>query len=234
MQLPNSLRVITNNNMDKLVDEDIRLKEQNLNVENSVIRLNIYLNYSCYFQDLTGPLFVENYSQRNEPPKAFALQNFKHNEPFGKLQVLKSGRVVLKVGNRQLDVITTSPSQEYDIGAVFDHQGIMQTNPQQAKPPLSQRTSTLNILGQINQYFSAFYDYNNILDELSPDVTGFQKQIVQQEPIEVDLTADQPENPPLKESPKKKKSSEKQKTSSKKRPTVKREPRELRKRKSKK
>ncbi|KAE9555649.1 hypothetical protein FO519_001120 [Halicephalobus sp. NKZ332] len=221
MQLPSSLRVMNNDNVDKLVDEDIRLKEQNLNVENP---------------DLTGPLFVENYSQRNEPPKASALQNFKHDQPFGKIQVFKSGRVVLKIGNRQLDIITTSPSQEHDMGAIFDHQGIMRTNPQQVKPPLNQRIPTLNILGKIDQYFSAFYDYNSILEELSPDINGFDKKVARQEPVEVDLTVDQPENLPSRESSKRKKPSEKQKSkmTSKKRPTVKAEPRELRKRKSRK
>ena len=75
----------------------------------------------------------------------------------------------MKIGNRQLDVVTTSPSQEFDVGAIFDHQETTQGNFQQGKFSVNQKPPSMNILGRINQYFSAFYDYNKVLDDLSLD-----------------------------------------------------------------
>ncbi|KAE9553967.1 hypothetical protein FO519_002831 [Halicephalobus sp. NKZ332] len=141
MQLPNSLRTITNENKNNLVDEDVKLKEQNELDENGV--------------------------PKGEQLKVLVLQNFQHDQPFGKIQILKSGRIVLKIGNRRLDIVTTSPIQEHDVGAIVDHQETMQGNFQQGRFSVNQKPSSMHVLGKVNQYFSAFYDYSKVLDELS-------------------------------------------------------------------
>uniref|UniRef100_A0AC34Q9D2 Uncharacterized protein n=1 Tax=Panagrolaimus sp. JU765 TaxID=591449 RepID=A0AC34Q9D2_9BILA len=198
IQLPNSLRVFDHKTLTNDDNKDLKVDE---------------IGKNKYEQDFNTPLFVNNNSRQRQIPQTLALANFNHEIPFGKLQLLKSGRIVLKIANRQFDLVSYGNKKEYNLAAIFDFEGLMETNPKKQKPPQNQRQPTLKILGQIDHCFSAFYDYSKILENVPQNIPKpKQMEILPGKPIEVDLTKDPEKKVPDMKNAKKQRSYSKKKT----------------------
>uniref|UniRef100_A0AC34Q7B9 Uncharacterized protein n=1 Tax=Panagrolaimus sp. JU765 TaxID=591449 RepID=A0AC34Q7B9_9BILA len=152
-QLPNSLKVLTAKNVDDTL-EDLLVAKQNVQKEENDI----------------GP-----HSEKKSKTRYHCLQNFHHTQPFGKIQLLKSGRVVLRIGDRVLDLCLASNRYEANIGAIFESEGF------DGKPKASRRDSMFDgyqnkiySLGMIEHYFTTFYDYEKIFEVADEnDETGW-------------------------------------------------------------
>uniref|UniRef100_A0A7E4UQ87 RNA polymerase III Rpc4 n=1 Tax=Panagrellus redivivus TaxID=6233 RepID=A0A7E4UQ87_PANRE len=158
IQLPNSLRSFTSMNKDT-IDEDIRVSD-----------LNVGLN------DEETPATIKGVKQEAVKHRYHCLAGFASDKPFGKLQLLKSGRVVLRVGHRVFDVCSTSNNRESQVGAIFELDaseegpkssvlGVSRARPVDVEMA-STPTDQIHMLGKVEHYFSAYYDYEKIFEEL--------------------------------------------------------------------
>uniref|UniRef100_A0A914PME1 Uncharacterized protein n=1 Tax=Panagrolaimus davidi TaxID=227884 RepID=A0A914PME1_9BILA len=100
-------------------------------------------------------------------PRYHILTQFSEDEPFGKLQLLKSGRVVLRVGNRVFDVCTSTQNHDTHVGAIFEHETIEEksrasTNTNEnraAAAPSNNHQDNLFLIGKIEYFFTASESY---------------------------------------------------------------------------
>jgi hypothetical protein len=169
MQIPNSLRVFNHENVGEVEDKDISLEKQNSS--------NFINDAEIHFQQ----------KQRNFH-KPLALAGFSNSQPFGKLLLLKSGKIVLQVGGRRFDVVSTSPYHDHQTAVIVDFTGSttsQQNMPSSSSSSLQPNKMALHSLGRIQHVFSAFYNYSKILETLPP-LKSSTKCIE-----EVDLTVDQ-------------------------------------------
>ena len=102
-------------------------------------------------------------------PKYHCLTQFSTDKPFGKLQLLKSGRVVLRIGDRTLDVCMSTRSHDAHVGAIFEYETEDKARPS-ASTTNSSRAAQSNedkmfLLGKVDHFFTAYYDYLKILKE---------------------------------------------------------------------
>lgn len=110
-------------------------------------------------------------------PRYHCLTQFSSNQPFGKLQLLKSGRVVLRVGNRVFDVCTSTQNHDTHVGAIFECESAEEKSraPSSSnvhRADASNHQDNLFLLGKIEHFFTAYYDYQKILKELDSVKSG--------------------------------------------------------------
>uniref|UniRef100_A0AC35FFL9 Uncharacterized protein n=1 Tax=Panagrolaimus sp. PS1159 TaxID=55785 RepID=A0AC35FFL9_9BILA len=161
IQIPNSIKTLSNANDGN--SDDIKIAEQNV-LKN----------------DAESELTTTTKSQllKMKKPRYHILTQFSEDEPFGKLQLLKSGRVVLRVGNRVFDVCTSTQNHDTHVGAIFEHETIEEksrasTNTNENRAAASNNhQDNLFLLGKIENFFTAYYDYQKILNELDCAKSG--------------------------------------------------------------
>uniref|UniRef100_A0A914YNG4 Uncharacterized protein n=1 Tax=Panagrolaimus superbus TaxID=310955 RepID=A0A914YNG4_9BILA len=167
MQIPNSLRVFNHQNVKEVEDKDIHLERQNTS--------HFINDAEIHFQE-----------KQRESYKPLALTGFSNSQPFGKLLLLKSGKIILQVGaRRDLSWIPLSRFIK-KTAAIVDFTGASQ-NKQTSSSLQPINKMTLHSLGRIQHVFSAFYNYSNILETLPPVMSSKIQPCVE----EVDLTGDQ-------------------------------------------
>uniref|UniRef100_A0AC34FS95 Uncharacterized protein n=1 Tax=Panagrolaimus sp. ES5 TaxID=591445 RepID=A0AC34FS95_9BILA len=177
MQIPNSLRVFNQQNVEEVEDKDIYLEKQNT---------------SHFINDAE----IQFQPKQRDFHKPVALAGFSNSQPFGKLLLLKSGKIVLQVGTRRFDVVSTSPYHDHQMAAIVDFTGASQNKQQTSSFLQPNKKMALHSLGRIQHVFSAFYNYSKILETLPP-VTSSSK--IQTCVEEVDLTADDQSHVKIKE-----------------------------------
>lgn len=142
LQLPNSLKALTNKGEFK----DIRVGDQNV-VQGDDVEVG---------------------GQRKQKPRYHCMKNFNANEPFGKIQMLKSGRVILRIGDRKFDVCTTSKSFDPDVGIIME---FTDNEPRSARNGSGEYDEKIHSLGMIKHHFSAYYNYEEVFNAADNTVT---------------------------------------------------------------
>uniref|UniRef100_A0A914YS64 Uncharacterized protein n=1 Tax=Panagrolaimus superbus TaxID=310955 RepID=A0A914YS64_9BILA len=162
IQIPNSLKAFS---IDNDSADDIMIAKQNVmknNAENEAAAAAVTMK--------SQPLKMKK-------PRYHCLTQFSSDQPFGKLQLLKSGRVVLRVGNRIFDVCTSTQNHDTHVGAIFEHDSTEEKS--RTSAPLNGNQAANNhhqdnlfLLGKIEHFFTAYYDYQKILKELDSANSG--------------------------------------------------------------
>uniref|UniRef100_A0A7E4W645 DNA-directed RNA polymerase III subunit RPC4 n=1 Tax=Panagrellus redivivus TaxID=6233 RepID=A0A7E4W645_PANRE len=188
MQIPNSLKTFTNQNCHEMYQSDIEVSKQNVMQPPD--------------PEVNASIFAKNQPKVRQLPTTLALSGFSTDKPFGKLQLLKSGKVVLRIGSRVLDVTSTNVDEKNMIATLIDvstmpkvkttvSQGGDVSAPHVNNDRLEEASRSsgnqITVLGPATHTLVASYSYDRILETMPPVKTEPVSN-----PVEVDLTSNTP------------------------------------------